>query len=49
MKYSYLNSSERIETPFLWILPYFFSFLGLAVYEIDIFNLLRVYNLLYFP
>ena len=43
------NSSVRIAAPFFWILPCFFSFLVLAVYEIDLENLLRVYNLLYFP
>ena len=37
MKCSHENSLEKIATPFFWILPYFFSFLGLAVYEITYF------------
>ena len=36
MKYSHDNSFERIATLFFWILRYVFSFLGLAVYEIDL-------------
>ena len=48
MKRSHENSSERIATPFLGLLPYFFSVLGLAVYEIDLYNSLCVYNLLCF-
>ena len=35
-KSSHENLSERIPTPFFWILPYFLSFLSLAVYEIDL-------------
>ena len=49
MNGSHENSWVRIAAPFLWSLPYFFSFLGLLVYEIDLQNLLRVYNLLLFP
>ena len=49
MKRCHGISSERIATSFFWILFYFFSFLGLAVCEIDLLNSLRVYNLLYFP
>ena len=38
MKRSHENSSERILTPFFYILPYFFSFLGLAMCELDLQN-----------
>ena len=48
MKCSHDSSSEKIATPFFWILLYFLPFPGLAVYEIDLENLLRVYHLLYF-
>ena len=33
---SHENSTERVATPFSGILPYFFSFLGLAAYEMDL-------------
>ena len=36
MKCSHEDSSERIATPFLWILPHVFGFIGLTVYEIDL-------------
>ena len=49
MKRSHENSSEKIETLLFWTPPYFFSFRGLAVCEIDLQNSLRVYSLLYLP
>ena len=48
MKRSHEKSSEILATSYLWILPYFFSFLSIAVHAIDLENLLCACNVLFF-